>query len=75
MECQKCGREKIFCEQAITGFPDYHVAGSIVEYCGFCDEPPITALNPGGRKIILQHNQSPLNSNVSCIGRVDLNVH
>jgi|GEM_PF-5229510 len=46
--CAKCGREKIMAEQAVTGFPDYHVAGSRVEYCGVCDEPPVLTLcTPG----------------------------
>lgn len=47
--CDKCGTEKIVVEQAVTGFPDHHVAGTRQEYCGYCDEPPIVELSVTGR--------------------------
>lgn len=43
--CAKCGREKVLVEQAVTGFPDHHVAGTRQHYCGFCDDPPVVELN------------------------------
>jgi hypothetical protein len=52
--CDNCGRKKIMGEQCVTGFPDYHVAGSRVEYCGFCDEPPLLKLTVGSKAIILE---------------------
>lgn len=47
--CDKCSAEKIVVEQAVTGFPDHHVAGTRQEYCGYCDEPPIVELSVTGR--------------------------
>jgi len=53
--CRKCGREKIAACEAITGYPGYHVRGSKVEYCGYCDTPPTLILDNtvGGRVLVL----------------------
>lgn len=57
--CPKCGREKISAEKGIIGFPDYRVAGSYVEYCGCCDEPPVMTLSSptGGYRLELAQPQ------------------
>ena len=54
--CDKCGREKIVSEQGVIGFPDHHIAGSRIVYCGFCDDPPISELEVGKQVLILEPN-------------------
>jgi len=56
--CEKCGEEKILAEQAVTGFPDHHVAGTRKKYCGYCDEPPVFILTTGIGKIFLVPNET-----------------
>lgn len=55
--CSNCGREKILAEQAVVGYPDHHIAGSTVEYCGFCDVPPELTLDIGKKGFILEPNK------------------
>lgn len=57
--CQKCKREKISAAEGVTGFPDYRVAGSYIEYCGYCDEPPVMTLSSptGGYRLELAQPQ------------------
>jgi len=43
-KCPKCQREKITVEECIVGYPGWHVAGSHIEYCGYCDNPPVIQL-------------------------------
>lgn len=54
IKCEKCGTEKIVVEECVTGFPDYRVAGSRVEYCYVCDEIPIVELNTNLRSFMLE---------------------
>lgn len=57
--CEKCGREKIRTEKAVTGFPNFHIAGTRVDYCGFCDDPPVLTLGSGSYPIVLDPNDAP----------------
>lgn len=45
-------------EKAVTGFPDFHVAGTRVDYCGFCDDPPVLTLDSGSYPIVLEPNNA-----------------
>lgn len=54
--CDKCGREKIMAENAVTGFTDCHVSGSRIEYCGFCDDPPVMTLDSHKKHLVLEKN-------------------
>lgn len=56
--CPKCGRQKISSATGLIGYPDHRVAGSYVEYCGYCDDPPQMELSidpsKGGKAIELE---------------------
>ena len=43
--CEKFGRDKIIGSVKFVGWPDYHVKGTRVVYCGSCDIPPAMVLD------------------------------
>jgi len=61
MKCEKCGQQKIIASQGVIGFPGHHIAGSQIEYCGYCDKPPMIELIENHTASILHPNQA-LNS-------------